>query len=132
MGGEEEVEIILQDTGPGIADMDLEKIFDEFRQVGHENWSREKGSGLGLPISKRFVELHGGRMFVESKLGEGTTIRILIPVMEPLQSIHEHRLDLMEGGEQRVASLFAKKQSDIILCYATDLVKAKKNWANDI
>jgi signal transduction histidine kinase/CheY-like chemotaxis protein len=124
--GEEEVEIILQDTGPGIAEQDLEKIFDEFRQVGHENWSREKGSGLGLPISKRFVELHGGRMFVESILGNGTTIRILIPVMEPLQSIHDNRLDLMEGGEQRVASLFAKKQSDIIVCYATDLVKAKK------
>jgi CheY-like chemotaxis protein len=65
-------------------------------------------------------------MFVESILGNGTTIRILIPVMEPLQSIHDNRLDLMEGGEQRVASLFAKKQSDIIVCYATDLVKAKK------
>lgn len=126
MRGEEEVEITLQDTGPGIAPVDLEKIFDEFRQVGHENWSREKGSGLGLSISKRLVELHGGRMLVESDLGQGTTIRILIPVMEPMQSIYEKRLDLLEGGEERVAGIFAKKQSKVVICYAADMIKAKR------
>ncbi len=122
----EEVEIILQDTGPGISKQDLEKVFDEFRQVGQENWSREKGSGLGLPISKRLVELHGGQMFVESELGQGTTIRILLPVMEPLPSIHDRRGDLTEGGEQRVASLITKKQSDVIVCFSNDAEKSKR------
>ena len=72
-----------------------------FARLGQENWSREKGSGLGLSISKRFVELHGGKMTVESQLGYGTTIRITLPVLEPLHSILDDREDLQEGGEQR-------------------------------
>jgi len=115
-----EIEISVSDTGPGISDDDLQKIFDEFRQVGQENWSREKGSGLGLSISKRFVELHGGKMKVESRLGVGTTIRITLPVLEPLHSILAEREDLMEGGERRMASYYAKSQSSVILCFSQD------------
>ncbi|NTW43503.1 MAG: response regulator [Anaerolineaceae bacterium] len=117
---EEEIEIAISDTGPGISDEDLQKIFDEFRQVGQENWSREKGSGLGLSISKRFVELHGGKMTVESQLGFGTTIRITLPVLEPLHSILADREDLQEGGERRMASIYAKAQSSVILCFSKD------------
>ncbi len=123
--GTDEVEISVTDTGPGILEEDLEKIFDEFRQVGQENWSREKGSGLGLPISKRFVELHGGRMNVESKVGSGTTIRIILPLMEPMPTIFDIREDLSEGGQQRVVSMQARKQSDVILCYTLDRLRAK-------
>lgn len=121
----EEIEISVTDTGPGIGSEDLEKIFDEFRQVGQESWSREKGSGLGLPISKRFVELHGGRMRVESEVGSGTAIRIFLPLMEPMPSIVDLREDLGEGGLQRVVSMHARRQSDVILCYTLDPVRAK-------
>lgn len=117
---EEEIEIAISDTGPGISEEDLQKIFDEFRQVGQENWSREKGSGLGLSISKRFVELHGGKMTVESQLGFGTTIRITLPVLEPLHSILADRDDLQEGGERRMASIYAKAQSSVLLCFSQD------------
>ena len=126
MNGIDEVEIIIQDNGPGIAPEDMEKLFYEFRQAGQENWSREKGSGLGLPISKRFVELHGGRMLVESELQKGTIIRIFLPVMEPLPSLQDIRTDLAEGGEERVASLYAKRQAELILCFSADMSKAKQ------
>ena len=120
---EDEIEMAITDTGPGISEEDLQKIFDEFRQVGQENWSREKGSGLGLSISKRFVELHGGKMSVESQLGHGTTIRITLPVLEPLQSIFADREDLQEGGERRLASVYAKTQSPVILCFSLDTLR---------
>ncbi len=121
----DEIEIVVTDSGPGITTEDLEKIFDEFRQVGQENWSREKSSGLGLSISKRFVELHGGKMRVESVINEGTTIRIILPVMEPMQSIIQSRDDLMEGGSRRVASQHARTQSDVVLCFSLDGNKEK-------
>ncbi len=126
MNGEDEVEIAIHDDGPGIAPEDLERIFYEFRQAGQENWSREKGSGLGLPISKRFVEMHGGKIKVDSEIQKGTTIHIYLPVMEPLPSLLESRSDLLEGGEQRVASRFAKGQAELLLCYSADLSKAKQ------
>lgn len=126
MNGDDEVEIAIHDDGPGIAPEDLERIFYEFRQAGQENWSREKGSGLGLPISKRFVEMHGGRIKVDSEVQKGTIIHIYLPVMEPLPSLLESRTDSLEAGEQRVASRFAKGQADLILCYSADLSKAKQ------
>jgi signal transduction histidine kinase/CheY-like chemotaxis protein len=74
--------ICVADTGAGIASEDLPKVFDEFRQVGVDNWRRREGSGLGLPISRRFVELHGGKMWLKSQIGEGTRFYFTIPVME--------------------------------------------------
>ena len=76
--GDGHVEISVTDTGIGIAEEDQEAIFDEFRQVG-EGHPRE-GTGLGLPLAKRFVELHGGRIWVESKVGRGSTFTFTIPV----------------------------------------------------
>jgi signal transduction histidine kinase len=69
------VEIAVSDTGPGIAPEDQELIFEEFRQarIGDD------GTGLGLPLSRRFIELHGGRLWVESTPGEGSTFRFTIP-----------------------------------------------------
>jgi two-component system, NarL family, sensor histidine kinase BarA len=68
----------VTDSGIGIAEEDQEAIFDEFRQVG-EGRPRE-GTGLGLPLAKRFVELHGGRIWVESKVGRGSTFTFTIPL----------------------------------------------------
>jgi signal transduction histidine kinase/CheY-like chemotaxis protein len=68
------------DTGTGIAHEDLPKVFDEFRQVGDENWRRRAGTGLGLYISRHFVELHGGSMDVESTPGQGTRFYFSLPL----------------------------------------------------
>ena len=71
--------VSVTDTGAGIAPEDLPKVFNEFRQVGEENWRRRAGSGLGLYISRQFVELHGGTMNVESTLGQGTCFSFTLP-----------------------------------------------------
>lgn len=72
--------VSVRDTGTGIAPQDLPKVFEEFRQVGGENWRRRAGSGLGLHISRQFVELHGGEMGVESTPGEGTLFYFTLPL----------------------------------------------------
>jgi signal transduction histidine kinase len=72
------VEIAVRDTGIGIAPEDLEHVFDEFRQVG-QGAARAEGSGLGLALSKRFVELHGGRVWVDSAPGLGSTFSFTLP-----------------------------------------------------
>jgi signal transduction histidine kinase len=74
----EEVIVSVRDTGVGIAASDQERIFEAF-QRGDRRASVE-GTGLGLTLSKRFVELHGGRMWVQSALGSGSTFGFAIPV----------------------------------------------------
>jgi signal transduction histidine kinase len=69
------VEVAVADTGPGITPEDQELIFEEFRQAR----SGQEGTGLGLPLSRLFVELHGGRLWVESVPGEGSTFRFTLP-----------------------------------------------------
>jgi signal transduction histidine kinase/HAMP domain-containing protein len=76
----ERFDISIVDTGPGITAADQAKIFDEFQQVDNTSTRKKGGSGLGLSISRKIVELHGGRIIVESEVGEGSTFRISIPV----------------------------------------------------
>ncbi len=68
------------DTGIGIAPHDQETVFEEFRQVGTDYAMKREGTGLGLTLSRKFVELHGGRIWVKSALGEGSTFTFTLPV----------------------------------------------------
>ncbi len=74
-----EVRVSVADTGPGIAPEDRERIFEEFQQTAAGLEQRE-GTGLGLALSKRLVELHGGRIWVESEPGSGSTFTFTLPV----------------------------------------------------
>jgi signal transduction histidine kinase len=74
-----EVRVSVRDTGVGIAPEDLGRIFEEFSQAG--GIAREiEGTGLGLPLARRMVELHGGRLTVESVVGAGSTFTFALPL----------------------------------------------------
>ena len=73
------VEVSITDTGIGIAPEDQAAIFEEFRQVGSDERKRE-GTGLGLTLAKKFVELHGGRIWVVSELGRGSRFTFTLPM----------------------------------------------------
>jgi GAF domain-containing protein/anti-sigma regulatory factor (Ser/Thr protein kinase) len=73
------VEISVSDTGIGIAPGDQAKIFEEFRQVGTDYAHKTEGTGLGLTLAKKFVELHGGKIWVESEVGKGSKFTFTLP-----------------------------------------------------
>ena len=72
------VAVAVRDTGVGIAPEEHEAVFEEFRQVGSST-AKHEGTGLGLALCRKFVELHGGRIWVESKVGEGSTFTFTVP-----------------------------------------------------
>ncbi len=73
------VEISVSDTGIGIAPEDQEAIFEEFRQAGGDYTRKREGTGLGLSLARKFVELHGGRLWVKSEMGNGSTFTFTLP-----------------------------------------------------
>jgi signal transduction histidine kinase len=78
-----EMKVSVADSGPGIAAEDIDRIFEEFQQT--EAGARQhEGTGLGLALSKRFVEMHGGRIWCESEVGKGSTFEFTLP-MRPVE-----------------------------------------------
>jgi|GEM_PF-511358 len=76
---DDEVWVSISDTGIGIAPKDHAAVFEQFKQVGDTLTDKPKGTGLGLPICKEIVEHHGGRIWLESELGKGSTFIFAIP-----------------------------------------------------
>jgi signal transduction histidine kinase/signal transduction protein with GAF and PtsI domain len=76
------IEVSVRDTGIGIAPEDQAAVFEEFKQVGRDYTKKAEGTGLGLTLTKRFVELHGGAISLESALGKGSTFTITLPVRQ--------------------------------------------------
>jgi signal transduction histidine kinase len=72
--------VAVRDTGPGIAEPDRDRIFEEFQQADSSVTRKKGGTGLGLAISRRIIEMHGGRLWVESDLGRGSTFSFTVPV----------------------------------------------------
>jgi len=77
---DESYTLSVRDTGPGIAETDQNKIFEEFQQADSSATKKKGGTGLGLSISKRIVEMHGGRIWVESTVGYGSTFSFAVPL----------------------------------------------------
>jgi len=75
------VEVSVRDTGVGIAPEDQEAVFEEFRQVGTAD-KKVEGTGLGLTLCRKFVELHGGRIWVKSQLGQGSVFTFTVPAIQ--------------------------------------------------
>jgi signal transduction histidine kinase len=77
------VQVSVKDTGVGIAEKDREAVFEEFQQVGHDYTTKHEGTGLGLALTRRFVELHGGKISLESEPGKGSTLTFTLPLSRP-------------------------------------------------
>ena len=77
-----EIRIAVRDTGVGIAPEDQARIFDEFQQARGARARAPEGTGLGLALARKFVELHGGRLWVESQIGAGSTFAFSLPSSE--------------------------------------------------
>jgi signal transduction histidine kinase/CheY-like chemotaxis protein len=108
------VEISVSDTGIGIAPEDQQRIFEEFRQAGGDSARKGEGTGLGLTLAKKFVELHGGKIWVESVVGRGSTFIFTLPVREP---------HLVEAPAAPI--LTPSAQSQLILVIEDDPLSAK-------
>ncbi len=93
------LEIAVTDTGPGIHPQDIERILKPFCQVGDVYARQHGGTGLGLPISKALVELHGGELIIESALEIGTTVRVLLPAWRHRPADGGHGIDQSEPIE---------------------------------
>jgi signal transduction histidine kinase len=80
------LQISVSDTGPGIAPEEADKIFDEFYQLRQPGERKTGGVGLGLAISKKLVEMHGGKIWLESGIGEGSLFCFTLPVQSSIGS----------------------------------------------
>ena len=82
INGAQEIEISIRDTGIGIKQEDMPKLFKEFSQLSSVYDKKYEGTGLGLALTKKLVELHGGRIWVESEFGKGSLFAFVIPVKQ--------------------------------------------------
>ena len=74
--------VAVSDTGIGISPEEIEKVFEKFYRSKNPLATNVKGSGLGLPISREVARLHGGDVIVESELGKGSTLTLIVPIVE--------------------------------------------------
>jgi len=72
--------VAVRDTGPGIPKLEQIKIFEEFQQADNSSTRKKGGTGLGLSIAKKIVDMHGGRLWLESAVGHGSTFFMTVPV----------------------------------------------------
>jgi CheY-like chemotaxis protein/anti-sigma regulatory factor (Ser/Thr protein kinase) len=103
-----EAMISVRDTGIGIADEERERVFDEFYQSSAAANGRTAGTGLGLPLARRFVELHGGRIWLESEPGEGSRFSFTLPLgarAEPPADEHRGGIPSVPPVPQRRATV---------------------------
>lgn len=91
MDGDDHIEILVSDSGIGIAPEDQERIFEEFEQVDGVHQKNIKGTGLGLPLAKSLAELLGGTVRVQSELGKGSTFSVRLPIKFSWPAARESR-----------------------------------------
>ena len=118
--GLEFVRFSVWDTGIGIGPEDKEKIFDEFEQADSTFSRKYGGVGLGLALTKKLIELHGGNITLESTLGEGSTFSFLIPVTSPVEPTKPEAVDAVSLNFP-----WMKEEAPLILVVEDDLPTAE-------
>ncbi len=114
--GAREIRLSVTDTGRGIGQEEMETVFEPFTQVDASTTREHGGTGLGLTISHSFVQLHGGRMWVESELGEGSTFTFTLPVEGPPSYVEERREPIDEEALLRPE----EDSGPLVLCVDDD------------
>ncbi len=136
----EEVVFSVSDTGPGIAPEHLESIFDEFAQAPLTGSDKEStaGKGLGLAIAKRFVQMHGGRIWAESQLGKGSTFYFTVPLFHkqviplppppssPGAPKEEKEAVVVVVGDENAKAFLERRLDGCHILLAADLEQARK------
>ncbi len=107
------IEVGVTDTGIGIDEEDLPKVFEQFKQVGDTLTDKPKGTGLGLPICKEIVEHHGGRIWVQSEPGQGSTFSFTLPIPAASVGKEADRLPRTIDVESLLQQLKARQASPI-------------------
>ncbi|MCQ3937211.1 MAG: hypothetical protein DPW18_09210 [Chloroflexi bacterium] len=87
-GGQGEIVVSVTDTGPGISEADQEKLFLPFSQVDASPTRKTGGTGLGLSICQQLINMHGGRIWVESEIGKGSTFHFTLPLFRKESEVH--------------------------------------------
>jgi signal transduction histidine kinase len=96
-----DLKLMVADTGIGIRPEDHDRIFVEFSQVDASHGRKYEGTGLGLSLSKRLVEAHGGRIWFESEIGKGSVFHVLMPLQPKSDARADARLDEARMGESK-------------------------------
>lgn len=109
------------DTGMGLSKDDVNKVFEKFKQVGEVMTDKPKGSGLGLPISKQIIEYHGGQIWVESELGQGSTFSFTLPLnSDPPPEANNFNWQslvrqLKDSGKQAMATMDSDQKTILVV-----------------
>ena len=104
------IEFFIKDTGIGISSENLESVFDRFRQMDGSSVRKYGGTGLGLPVSKSLVELMGGRIWVDSKVGRGSEFYFTIPYELAFEEI-----SVFEKNDRERKEVFQWKDKNILI-----------------
>ncbi len=119
INNEEAIRFAVKDTGVGIPPDDLDRIFDEFEQIDTSLSRQYGGVGLGLTLTKRLVELHGGTISVESTLGKGSTFYFTLPVAKEVkEEVVEQKEEFVEAVQLNYP--WTKKDAPLILVVEDD------------
>jgi len=113
------IKVEIVDIGVGISSEDLERVFDKFYQVEKSLTRKTPGTGLGLPICKRLVEAHGGKIWVESKLNKGSRFVFVLPLLKKME-IFDHQLTSLINRAKLTSSCLS-----LVLLKAKDLETIK-------
>jgi two-component system cell cycle sensor histidine kinase PleC len=104
----------VSDTGIGIAAEDLPRLGRPFEQIESQHSKSHQGSGLGLALSKSLIELHGGTLSIDSRLGEGTTVSFVLPISQdqPIKSDPEPALPSLSSLDDE--DVFADSEDEFV------------------
>jgi hypothetical protein len=114
--GSKTLEFNVQDTGMGIEHKDFGKLFQKFQQIDSALNRAAGGTGLGLAISKEIVDLHGGRIWVESEPGRGSTFHMTLPIDARVASAYRRYVLTVMGDrelEEQISHVLGKRRFDV-------------------